>query len=264
MPTTERPRILAALGSSFAAGPTIEPVEDADAMRSARNYPHLLAVALGATLYDLTVSGATTATILHLPQVSMTGRRFEPQIEGIPADADAVTITAGGNDLQFIGSMMFAAWSRFQPGGPMVRLLAQDAVGPSDVTPEQVESTAQGLVAIVAAARARAPQARIVLVDYVTVVTEQTPAGDGELFTAAELSVLLRTQAALAAAFRTAASRSGAELLAMSGISAGRGLGSPDPWVFGFRSTMATTAGSFHPNGAGMQAIADELVHLLG
>ena len=39
----ERPRTIAALGSSFAAGPTIEPVDDVDAMRSTRNYPHLLA-----------------------------------------------------------------------------------------------------------------------------------------------------------------------------------------------------------------------------
>ena len=66
--THERPRVIAALGSSFAAGPTIEPMADVDAMRSTRNYPHLLAAALGAHLVDLTVSGATTANILRTPQ----------------------------------------------------------------------------------------------------------------------------------------------------------------------------------------------------
>ena len=96
------PRTIAALGSSFAAGPTLEPVDDIQAMRSTRNYPHLLANALGAHLVDLTVSGATTANILHTPQQTMTGREFAPQLNGVPFDADLVTITAGGNDIQFI------------------------------------------------------------------------------------------------------------------------------------------------------------------
>jgi hypothetical protein len=54
-------RHLVALGSSFAAGPGIEPIADRGAMRSARNYPHVLAEHFGAQLTDLTVSGATIA-----------------------------------------------------------------------------------------------------------------------------------------------------------------------------------------------------------
>lgn len=61
-------RHVASLGSSFAAGPGIRPVEHRGALRSARNYPHLLADRLGARLTHLTVSGATTATILQVPQ----------------------------------------------------------------------------------------------------------------------------------------------------------------------------------------------------
>src|SRR3569623_115027 len=67
---------LVALGSSFAAGPGIEPVADAGAMRAARNYPHLLAERLGAELTDLTVSGATTGTILSKAQRTLRGARF--------------------------------------------------------------------------------------------------------------------------------------------------------------------------------------------
>lgn len=106
-------RKIAALGSSFAAGPGIHPVADPDAMRSSRNYASLLAARLGADLADLTVSGATTATILHTPQVTMTGAQFPPQVDGLPADADLVTVTAGGNDLQFASSMLFErGWQR--------------------------------------------------------------------------------------------------------------------------------------------------------
>ena len=74
----------AALGSSFAAGPGIPPIANADAGRSARNYPHLLAQRLGARLTDLTVSGATTATILDEPQLTFTGASFPPQSGSLP------------------------------------------------------------------------------------------------------------------------------------------------------------------------------------
>ena len=95
-----RVRLVAALGSSFAAGPGIEPVADTGAMRSGANNAHLLATTLGADLTDLTVSGATTANILDEPQLSRTGVRYPPQVSGLPAEADLVTVTAGGNDLQ--------------------------------------------------------------------------------------------------------------------------------------------------------------------
>jgi hypothetical protein len=171
-------------------------------MRSARNYPHLLAQTLGAALVDLTVSGATTANILSAPQTTMTGREFAPQIDGLPSDADLVTITAGGNDLQFIGSMLFAAWSKFDPGGPMARMLGEEfAGGLPTVTDHDIDSTATGLAAIVAAVRVRARQARVVLVDYLTVVTEQTPTGGGEVFMDDELALFLRTQEALGQAY---------------------------------------------------------------
>lgn len=76
-------RHIASLGSSFAAEPGIEPLANRAAMRSARNYPHLLAERLGADLSDLTVSGATTGTILDTPQ-RMRGHVFPPQSPGTP------------------------------------------------------------------------------------------------------------------------------------------------------------------------------------
>ncbi len=93
---------MAALGSSFAAGPGLPDVVNRRAMRSSRNYAHLTATALGARLIDATISGATTDTILTVPQrVGVT--RFPPQIDSIDPtlDLDLVTITAGGNDLDY-------------------------------------------------------------------------------------------------------------------------------------------------------------------
>ena len=79
-------RHLAALGSSFAAGPGIEPFADKRAWRSSPNYAHLLADRLGCDLTDLTVSGATTATILERPQRMLwrTSHLSSPSFPGKP------------------------------------------------------------------------------------------------------------------------------------------------------------------------------------
>ncbi|KAK4972937.1 hypothetical protein LTR42_006231 [Elasticomyces elasticus] len=57
-----------ALGSSFAAGPGIEPIINKAAMRSGRNHAHRLAEKLDAELTNLTASGATLLNVLDTPQ----------------------------------------------------------------------------------------------------------------------------------------------------------------------------------------------------
>jgi lysophospholipase L1-like esterase len=254
-----KPVKLAALGSSFAAGPGIEPVENVDAMRSSRNYAHQLAERLSADLVDLTVSGATTATVLETPQITMAGVEFAPQIDGLPEDADLVMVTAGGNDLQYAGSMLYAAWSRLQPDSPILAMLGQ---GQTDGIPEptgrDVEAVALGLTKIVTAARSRAEHARLVLVDYLTVV-ESSSGGAVWPFSSEETAAFGRIQDALIRGYEIAAERTGADLLKASELSTGHGLGAQEPWVFGFESSLERIGASFHPNETGMSAIADAL-----
>jgi lysophospholipase L1-like esterase len=258
------PVLIAALGSSFAAGPTLEPVADRAAMRSARNYPSLLAESLGAALVDLTVSGATVATILDVPQVIAPRVQFPPQIDGLPAAADLVTITTGGNDIRLIGSMMFIGWLRHEPEGPRVKLMRADHQDGIPVpTPALVEAVAAGLARIVAAVRSRAPRARVMLVDYLTVLDAESRSLAVE-YAAEELAAFRMLQDSLVRAHALAAERSGAELLAMSGMSRGHGLGSAEPWVFDFIPEARRTAGSFRPNAAGMAAVAATLARHLG
>jgi hypothetical protein len=94
-----------ALGSSYAAGPGIAPVANARALRSGRNYAHQVAERLSLELIDVTCSGATTANILTRPQRTFAGV-MRPQIEAVAADAGLVTITAGGNDIAYVGSLI--------------------------------------------------------------------------------------------------------------------------------------------------------------
>ncbi|OII18442.1 hypothetical protein BIV01_02545 [Curtobacterium sp. MCBA15_013] len=78
-------------------------------MRSGNNYAHQLADRLGAELVDRTVSGATTANVIDTPQEVAEGVSFPPQIDGLPTNADVVTVPAGGNDLHFAGAMLYSA-----------------------------------------------------------------------------------------------------------------------------------------------------------
>ena len=258
------PHLIAALGSSFAAGPNIEPIIDPVAQRSGRNYPHQLAFLLGADLIDLSVSGATTANILDTPQQLMSGGKVPPQLKSVRADADIVTVTAGGNDLQFLGAMLYTAWMHHDPNGPISTMLAQEF---SDGIPTPSEAaitrTTDGLVRIVNGARSAAPNARVFLVDYLTIIEPKITTAETTPFSGSEITRLLLIQTALAQAFLDAAAQSGAELIRASSISADHALGSPLPWVQPFNSDMKTTAGSFHPNDAGMTAIAQNLAALL-
>lgn len=251
-------RHVAALGSSFAAGPGIEPVVDRAAGRSGANYPHLLAELLGARLTDLTVSGATTDTILERPQRTLR-RRFPPQLEGLPADADLVTVTAGGNDLGYIGGMGRAALAGRLAHTRLThalgrRLLLGAVPTAADV---DVERATAGLVRIVEGVRMRAPGARVVLVDYLTLLGEHVRPGGAAPFASAELHGLRRVADRLESAFAAAAECTGVDLVRASALSLGHGLGSPDPWVTGFG--LRRGAAPFHPNARGMRAVADAI-----
>jgi lysophospholipase L1-like esterase len=251
------PAIYAALGSSFAAGPGISPIVDVDAGRSGRNYPHVLAGLLGARLTDATVSGATTSTILDTPQQTMTGVRIPPQLQSLPQTADLVTVTAGGNDLRYAGAMLFTAWNNVQPGGPVAEMTGADfADGIPAPGAEDIGRAAAGLAEIVERARARAPKARVLLVDYLTVVGDRTAPGPGIPFEREQIDAFRAIQSALELAYATAARRSGAELVTVSRASRDHALGSDHPWISPFTQDLNRTGSSFHPNATGMAAVA--------
>jgi lysophospholipase L1-like esterase len=251
---------IVALGSSFAAGPGIDPIVDRFAMRSGRNYAHLLAERLGAELTDLTVSGATTATILDHPQRSPLGKKFAPQIRGMPTHADLVTITAAGNDLHYAGSMLRAAFTGWIATLPLAkRLGAALAFGAiPDVGDTEIDAAASGLTRVVQAVRDRAPLARIVLVDYLTVMGDQTRTSPTVPIDQPTIDAFRTIGDQLAEAFAIAAHRSGADLVKASTASAEHALGSADPWVTGFSASLFAVT-PFHPNAAGMRAVADEV-----
>src|SRR5205807_10473813 len=93
-----------ALGDSYTAGPSIEPVRARAPMicgRSAANYPSLVAAELGADLTDASCSGAVTANLTNLPQGAN-----PPQIGKVLPTTSLVTVSIGGNDENIFSTLM--------------------------------------------------------------------------------------------------------------------------------------------------------------
>ncbi len=117
-----------------------------------------------------------------------------------------------------------------------------------------VDSATSGLARVVEAVRARAPGARVVLVDYLTVVGPDTRPGPDTPWRAADVAAFARLAEQLVEVFAGAAARTGADLVAVSRPSLDHGLGAAEPWGTGFSPLPRPL--SFHPNLAGMQAVA--------
>ncbi|WP_280389346.1 SGNH/GDSL hydrolase family protein, partial [Nocardia wallacei] len=157
-----------ALGSSYAAGPGLEPVEDGPCARSGQNYAHRVAAAAGLDLVDASCSGATTADVLNRSQ-TVAGTVMPPQIGAVTSYTRLVTVTVGGNDLNLVGSMLAGSGCELLAGG--VSGLCDRVTRTTPATPDDFAAVARSLADIVGAVRDRAPQARVLLVQYLPVLS---------------------------------------------------------------------------------------------
>ncbi|WP_234147673.1 SGNH/GDSL hydrolase family protein [Sphingobium sufflavum] len=241
-----------AMGSSFAAGSGIAPDKPGAAKRcgqSALNYATLLATRLGLRLEDRSCGGATTDHILGA------WREIAPQIDGVTADTALVTLTIGGNDLFYVGNLFAAGcdpakgWA--PPGSapracPTLRL-------PTDADYGKLETSLRAIAAQVAA---RAPRARLIFVQYVTLVPDRDcPAAPLAPANAAAIRTIGERLAEVTA---RVARDSGAGLIPMDRLSRGHSPCDAEPWAVGAR-TGGTDGSPWHPNSAGMRVIADAL-----
>ncbi|MFI5564200.1 SGNH/GDSL hydrolase family protein [Amycolatopsis japonica] len=165
----DAPARYVAMGSSFAAGPGIPPQRPgtpAACGRSTKNYASLVAGQRGLALTDVTCSGATTANILTAGQAGQ-----PPQIEAVTRDTRLVTITIGGNDVGYVGSLF--TYGCQNTGGANCGQVDRNAVRTALTTVHEK------IGAVVAAVHRRAPRARVLVVDYLTIVPGDRPACDG-------------------------------------------------------------------------------------
>ena len=232
------------------------------ASRSMLNYPHRVAERLNAHLVDVTVAGATTATILRDRQ-RVLWHRFPVQIDAVTPTTDLITVTAGGNDLGYLGQVIGSALSNrlaaYAPARPIRRWLTR----PRDLPDaDQLAAAATGLTQIVEEGRRRASAARILLVDYLPIFGGETRPGDDIPFTRTEIDHFRSLADLLSSAYDRAGRDSGAEVIRAADYDAGHALGVKEPWIFGLAG--ATTMGSsFHPNAASVAHVADTIINRL-
>ena len=151
-----------ALGSSYAAGTSLPRAADdspASCGQGTENYPRQVARALGLKLADRSCGGAVTDHILRGGQFGLPA-----QLAAVNADTGLVTVTIGGNDVRFTADLgRFSCLNRAGQGTTCGQV-------PADFDLDRAFAGLEAnLHTLVAEIRRRAPRARIVFVDYVTV-----------------------------------------------------------------------------------------------
>lgn len=240
-----------AMGSSYAAGAGIGSQVGGSGRcgRTENNYAHLVAAKLQLKLVDVSCGGATTAHILG-PWLELPA-----QLDAITPDTKLVTLTIGGNDVGYTRNLRIAACGRTPKMAPPAGRECPPAVWPSASAYQLLE---QQLRQIAREVRRRAPEARLVFIDYLRVLPESgscsTVPLDGRPMAAAREAFRR-----MAAATKAAAIAEGAALLRAGELSKGHDSCSPDPWALGHPGKPA----DWHPTAAGHAAIAAALISLL-
>jgi lysophospholipase L1-like esterase len=245
-----------ALGSSFVAGPGITRRAPGSAIICARsddNYPHLLARKRHLDLVDMSCSGSATQHVLQ------GGQLFQPaQLGALNEETELVTITIGGNDVFYVGNLFALGCDTTTSW--LLRLIGSCRVRPDEQVDQRFAELPGHLAQIAAEVHARAPKARLVFVNYFTVLPES---GTCErLGLGVQAADRMRVVAKrLADATRDAASSGHAELFDLASLSAAHNVCGQDPWLLG------RLPGRFmvplHPTLEGMKAAADALDQLL-
>ncbi|SEF67347.1 Ricin-type beta-trefoil lectin domain-containing protein [Actinacidiphila yanglinensis] len=232
------------MGSSFAAGPGIPPAQTgtgaAACARSAVNYASLVAEDIGANLSDASCSGATTANVLTTGQSGQ-----PPQIDAVTSATQLVTVTIGGNDVDYLGSI--DSYSCQTSGGSNCGSVDQASINQTfGVLAGRIED-------VVNAVHATAPQARVLLVNYFTILPDSGVC-TGVPLTADQSAFEHSIASRLAAATATAATATGATLVDLAAASHGHDACAAVPWVETY--TPAAGRSQYHPNEAGMRGAA--------
>ncbi|WP_067733638.1 SGNH/GDSL hydrolase family protein [Novosphingobium naphthalenivorans] len=250
-----------AMGSSYAAGPLLPPGKPGAPARcgqSLNNYPTLLAERFGMVLVDRSCSGAMTSHILG------PWGDIPPQIDAVTADTRLVTVTIGGNDLNYVGNL-FNATCAFN-----AKALTASGAKPKPCAPVKVPTEADyvrdeaQLNEIARRVRAAAPQARLVFVQYLSPLP---PAGSLCAVTPVSednARIIREIGRRLAEITGRVALANGALVIEMNQASATHTPCDPEPWMIGSPQGYDGKQGlQWHLNKAGMQATADGIAYWL-
>lgn len=232
-----------ALGSSYAAGLGMGPRAPGSpvvSQRSINGYPQQLARLLKVPSFtDMTSSGATVRHVLHGGQMML-----GPQIDALGADTRLVTLTAGGNDVGYVGDLIAMASGK----------------GVEPATARDFATLEGSLRATLREIRERSPKARIVVVTYPAILPDRGTCPSVGI-TEEQAAPMRAVAEKLARTTRAAAAGAGATIVDMAALSRGHNACGKVPWVNGFKPG---TGAGFHPTRAGAQATAQTIGRVIG
>jgi lysophospholipase L1-like esterase len=259
-PASAAPLRYVALGDSYSAASGVLPPDltaPVACLRSVRNYPHVVAAALGAQLVDVTCGGADTT---HYAAAQYPG--VAPQLDALSADTQLVTMTIGGNDSGvFIDSILecgVAGLSTLGTGSP-----CRDRYGSSFEDTIRT-TTYPSLVNALQAVRAAAPDARVAILGYPAILPETGGCFDRMPIAQGDVPYLHGLQVTLNDAVRRAAEATGVTYVDLTEASAGHDACQP----LGVRWIEPVLQGTnpviVHPNALGEREMAEQTLAVLG
>jgi lysophospholipase L1-like esterase len=248
-----------ALGDSYSAASGVLPADviaPPVCLRSARNYPHLIAASAGAQLTDVTCGAADTT---HFATAQYPG--VAPQLDALSRDAQLVTMTIGGNDSGvFIDSIVqcgAAGLSTLGQGSP-----CKDRYG-SSFTDTIRSTTYPALVQALRSVRAAAPRAEVAILGYPWIVPASGGCFDRMPIATGDVPYLRDLQATLNDAVARAARATGVTFVDLSRVSDGHDACQP----IGVRWIEPVLQGTnpviVHPNALGAAGMAAQAVRVL-
>jgi len=247
--------VYVALGSSFAAGAGLGPLQSGSPLlcaRSKNGYPRQLARMRGLPLVDMSCGGAVARHLLH------GGQFFQgPQIRVIGRETRLVTITVGGNDVGYVGDLQMLAARRSNTLlGWLVRHLWN---GPAKSGERDFATLNSELLDTIRTIHALAPKATIVVATYPAILPPSGTCPQLNL-SAAEVEQMRKVGDQLAETSRAAAKAGGAILVDMHRLGAAHSACSSVPWTNG---ATALLKAPFHPTLAGAKATAKAISRAL-
>lgn len=244
-----------AMGSSFAAGPGIAPSADNPSNRcnrSAQNYAHQLASRHGLSLVDVSCGGSTTEHLLG------PWNELAPQLDAVDANTLLVTLTTGGNDLGYLGGLVAMSCANVARQTSVARQTPCSVPPPlpDDKTYAGMEMR---LRTVISKVHSRAPKARLIIVDYATILPASGVCAVVPL-SVAEADSSRGIARRLNEITVRVAKETGTELMRASKITEGHDVCAKDAWLNGYPSPGVPVERTFyHPRLAAMTAIADAL-----
>ncbi|WP_438483914.1 SGNH/GDSL hydrolase family protein [Streptomyces sp. S186] len=252
-----------ALGDSYAAGAGVPGQSAGLCLRSDHNYGHLVAAALSASSYvDKTCAGAKVSA-LTAPQTDAGTVVDGPQLDAVAPGTSLVTLTLGGNDLGtsdlgFVDVVVACSGLALtNPLGSPCHDFYGNTLG------KRLDSAAARLTDGLRKLSAKAPQAKVVVVGYPSVLPGDPTKCLGKMpVTTGDIGFLRSVLGELNDKMAGAATAAGATYVDTFGPTKGHDSCSASPWIEGLLPT--SPAVPLHPNATGERVMSQAVLRTLG